>query len=124
MKRILGIVLVLCTLNSITVIAQNQTPDTGEAACRADVPLAISPNGDGINDYLNIESNCDINVFTIRIFDEFNHIVFESHQVSEAWDGSLNGKPLPEGHYTWNISYQDEASGMKVRQEGEVILVR
>ena len=118
------VILVLCTFNSITILAQNKTPDTGEANCRANIPLAISPNGDGINDYLSVESNCEIDVFTLRIFDESNQLIFESNQISDSWDGSFKGNPLPEGHYSWSLSYKDGNSGHRIRQEGEIILVR
>ena len=105
-------------------MAQDKMPDKGIATCQANVPLAISPNGDGINDYLSVESNCEIEIFTLRIFNDSNQLIFETNQIADTWDGSYNGSPLPEGHYSWNLSYRDENSGTKVKQQGEIILVR
>ncbi|MCB0837428.1 MAG: gliding motility-associated C-terminal domain-containing protein [Bacteroidetes bacterium] len=125
MNRFLSLlVVVLCVFNSITIQAQNEPPDTGNTSCNAYIPMAISPNGDGINDYLKVESECPIEVFTLRVFDASDKLIFETRNNAETWDGSYNGNPLPSGHYTWNLTYLDQRSGNRVKQSGEVILVR
>jgi gliding motility-associated-like protein len=118
------IVVVLCIFNSITIQAQNEPPDTGKTSCSAYIPMAISPNGDGINDQLKVESECKIEVFTLRVFDQSGRLIFETRNSGDSWDGTYNGTPLPSGHYSWNLTYLDQQAGSRIKQSGEVILVR
>jgi gliding motility-associated-like protein len=65
------------------------------------VPNLFSPNGDGINDrwlikYLDSYPNCSLQVFT-----RSGQLVYETRQYTDgtAWDGTLQGKPLPFDTY-------------------------
>ena len=48
--------------------------------------------------------------YTLTIFDKFGNLVFKTNELSEkgqpteAWDGTKNGTPLPQGTYIWQIS--------------------
>jgi gliding motility-associated-like protein len=72
---------------------------------------AVSPNGDGINDYWRIEGIDFYINNQVRIFDRFNNIVFEttSYDNSErVWTGQSNkglgGDKLADGTYFYVIS--------------------
>jgi len=83
-----------------------------------DIPLtiyqAVSPNGDGMNDYWQIDG---IELFPnnfIRIFDRYNNLVFEIHSYNNQdriWDGQSNrgisNKRVPEGSYFYVINLGD-----------------
>jgi len=81
----------------------------------------ISPNGDGINDYWQLQNpdiykDCDI-----IIFNRFGQIVFKSKGYTNPWDGTYNGKTLPIGTYMFVIScpYCD-----KCIYKGTITLIR
>jgi gliding motility-associated-like protein len=58
-------------------------------------PLAFSPNGDGDNEVWEITGNDPDCLMTI--FDGRGRRIFEKK--SENWDGTFDGKPVPEGTY-------------------------
>jgi gliding motility-associated-like protein len=67
------------------------------------IPNAFSPNGDRINDtwvipYLESYPNAKLFVYSRN-----GQLVFESTGYIKAWDGTLNGKPLPVGSYYYFI---------------------
>lgn len=86
-----------CTISdSVRVSPQKET-------C-LDIPNAISPNNDAINDKWNIgliELYPDIE---IKIFNRWGEIVWRSEKgYPQPWDGMSNGKPLPIDSYHYII---------------------
>jgi gliding motility-associated-like protein len=67
------------------------------------VPNAFSPNGDGINDYFNVQYRL-IKTFEIKIFDRWGNQVYQSQDINFRWDGSVNGTPAPEGTYVFIVT--------------------
>lgn len=86
------------------------------------VPNAFSPNGDGINDYFRI-AELNITIIEIRFFDRWGNLIFMSPDKEFRWDGTLNGKPLPEGVYTYYLKAFGE-NGDPVTITGTVTLIR
>lgn len=98
-------------------------PSKDKDACIIFVPKAFSPNGDGINDKFRIKNACNINEFSLKIYDETSHLIYEYEQVDHVWDGKLNGRPAPEGKYQWTISYKKDNSESASLQ-GSLVLIR
>ena len=98
-------------------------PDSDEQSCITFIPKAISPNGDGINDHFEVRYDCQLEDYSVEIYNLSNKLVHASNDVSLAWDGSISGRPAPEGRYSWVMSYE-RANGNRVRLQGEVLLVR
>ncbi len=70
------------------------------------IPNAFSPDGDGLNDMFMATATSDyIQKFQMLIFDRWGGQIFESNDIFLGWDGTLHGKPLPGGIYTYKISY-------------------
>lgn len=71
------------------------------------VPNAFSPNGDGVNDRWEIE-NLEAYVFaTVRVFNRYGQIVYESRGYGVSWDGTYKGKPIPVGVYYYIIDFKN-----------------
>jgi gliding motility-associated-like protein len=121
--KLLIVVLCSCSFSGILWSQPAYTERSG-ADCIAYIPSAISPNGDGINERFEIQHQCELKNFSLRIFDQANRLVFSSQQPDQAWDGSLGGRPAPEGYYRYAISFETPDSGEPVTQEGELALVR
>ncbi len=64
-----------------------------------EAPVAITPNGDGINDEWKIRNIEEFEACPIRIFNRKGITVYEASQYNDDWDATLNGNPLPEGAY-------------------------
>jgi gliding motility-associated-like protein len=84
------------------------------------IPNAFSPNGDGVNDKWEIPHLDSYPNAKIWVYDRSGRLVFESINYTTAWDGTLNGKPLPIGVYYYII---EPGSGRKA-YSGGVMLVR
>ncbi len=82
-------------------------------------PNAISPNGDGINDYWNIKNINRYPKCEVEIFDRYGQRVFASTGYSKPWDGTLKGKPLPVGTYYYVI----KPGGIYQQVAGYVVIV-
>lgn len=79
--------------------------------CEIDLayPMFFTPNGDGINDYWNIEkttlqSKADVQ---IEIFDRYGKLLKVISSKENGWDGTLNDRPLPATDYWFMVSYID-----------------
>jgi gliding motility-associated-like protein len=84
------------------------------------IPDAFTPNGDGINDTFGVKGE-GLQNFTMRIFNRWGEVVFESINPKQQWDGTYNGKPVQCDTYV----YQLFASGLgSEARTGSVTLVR
>lgn len=95
---------------------------SGPEDCIASIPGSISPNGDGINDRFYIRYQCSIERYQLTVKDEEQHVVFSTENPNLYWDGSIQGTPLPQGYYFWELSYQ--ASSQRFVRRGRVAIVR
>jgi gliding motility-associated-like protein len=86
------------------------------------VPNAFSPNGDGINDFFNIQYRL-LQTFHIKIFDRWGNQVYESSDMHFRWDGTQSGNPSPEGVYMYLIS-GTTTDGTPVETGGSFTLIR
>ncbi len=64
---------------------------------------AFTPNGDGINDkwFVYDQNFCLANPggCKVNVFNRYGSKVFESKDYANTWEGTYNGKPLPDGTY-------------------------
>jgi len=78
-----------CTAtDSLTVIVVECTVET------LFIPTAFSPNGDGLNDMLNITVDGEFDRINFRVQDRWGKTVFETDNTTTGWDGRYNGKLL------------------------------
>lgn len=84
---------------------------------------AFTPNGDGINDlWLVTNGNC-LKSAKAEVFNRYGNKVFESQDYKNNWNGTYNGKPLPDGTYYYVITYQ-LINGKLVYLRGNVTILR
>jgi gliding motility-associated-like protein len=75
------------------------------------IPNAFTPNGDGLNDYFLAEGK-NIDTFSVKIFNRWGELIFESDNIYRGWNGKTNGKTAPQGTYVYIIQYRGyEISG-------------
>jgi len=68
------------------------------------IPKAFSPNGDGINDTVEIPNLPDGSKMTI--FNRYGDLIFQSESYKNEWDGTVNNQLLPPGAYIYRLEYQ------------------
>jgi gliding motility-associated-like protein len=72
------------------------------------MPNAITPNGDGINDVLSLDSD-GLTDFNVVVLDVANKLVYSSTDPNFKWNGTLlNGDAAPAGTYQYYFTAKDE----------------
>jgi gliding motility-associated-like protein len=84
---------------------------------------AFSPNGDGINDLWLITNGSCLREASAQVFNRYGAKVFEDQSYKNNWDGTYNGKPLPDGTYYFVLSYR-LINGKTVYLKGNVTILR
>jgi gliding motility-associated-like protein len=64
---------------------------------------AMTPNGDGSNDYFQVINSGDAEVTLIQVINRWGEIVFESKSIEKLWDGEVRGESVNPGVYVYMI---------------------
>lgn len=81
--------------------------------CVAYLPNAFSPNDDGINETLQLFSNCTLIGWHMVVYNRWGDLVFESDTPENSWNGNMGGRPAEAGVYAVFVRYllEDETTG-------------
>ncbi len=92
------------------------------------VPTGFTPNGDGVNDILNVHGRTGATVKVFRIFDRWGELLYETgdfevNDLTRGWDGTYRGEALMSGVYIWHLValYPD---GSEEPFQGQTTLIR
>lgn len=85
-------------------------------------PTGFSPNGDGKNDVLQLESNIVDEVYWV-IYNRWGEKVFEANSLDDAWDGAFRGQPQPTEAYGYYLRVRC-VGGEEFVKKGNVTLLR
>lgn len=70
------------------------------------LPKAFTPNNDGLNDTYGISNLFIVDAIDyFEIYDRWGAKVWETKELNDKWNGSLNGNPLNSGMYLYKIKY-------------------
>ncbi|QNR87002.1 gliding motility-associated C-terminal domain-containing protein [Pedobacter riviphilus] len=86
------------------------------------IPNSFSPNGDGINDLLNINVS-NLKRFNFKIFNRYGDEVFFTTNIFDSWDGTWRNKPVPVGAYYYVLNGTN-VFNQEVRFTGSITLIR
>ncbi|MEO5571062.1 MAG: gliding motility-associated C-terminal domain-containing protein [Bacteroidia bacterium] len=86
------------------------------------IPNSFTPNGDGLNDTFGISGEA-IQSFSLRIFNRWGDMIFETNNTTDQWNGTYKGQKVPTGSYVYKI-YASGLTGKRVQREGAVTLVQ
>jgi gliding motility-associated-like protein len=93
------------------------------------IPQIFSPNGDGLNDRLQILSSSEnLMILRFSIFNRWGEKIFsnENFKIEDPkaiWDGTISGKPAPTDSYLYEVGYQSSDDSVS-NVSGVVILIR
>ncbi len=91
--------------NQCGEFVKNYRVNISNCDCPFFVPNAFTPDGDGVNDEFKIGHSCDIESFSLQIFNRWGQMVFQSSSIDNSWDGTVNGERAPMGVYTYRVGY-------------------
>ena len=85
---------------------------------------AFSPNGDGANDRWIVTNGtgCTSRV-KVAVFNRYGQQVYVNENYQNNWDGTFNGKPVPDGTYYYAVTYS-LINGKSVIVKGDVTILR
>jgi gliding motility-associated-like protein len=86
------------------------------------VPNVFTPNNDLVNDLFRPVLSFIPTDYQLVISDRQGKTLFESKDYSEAWDGSQNGNPQPQGVCLWFMKVTTP-SGKSISKTGTVTIV-
>jgi gliding motility-associated-like protein len=89
------------------------------------IPNTFSPNGDGNNDVLKFyrQDNYCLKEFSIKIFDRWGELVFQTSNITDSWDGVYKGQKLDTNVFTYYCTIAAE-NGSHSTLKGNISLVR
>lgn len=107
--------------NGLLVSVSNQI--TVKKSTNLFYPTAFTPDNNGPieNETFNVSGQY-IEKLELKIFDRWGNLVFFSDS-NEPWDGTNQGKSMPEGTYVWIANITDK-TGQKSSQHGTVVILR
>ncbi|MDA1182662.1 MAG: gliding motility-associated C-terminal domain-containing protein [Bacteroidetes bacterium] len=85
------------------------------------IPNSFTPNGDGINDYLDCRFY-GAYFLEFYIVNRWGQLVFKSNTLSKKWDGQYNGKDCPEGVYGIFVNYKGNHQAKKTLSSSITLL--
>ncbi len=115
---------VLLTIQKGNCTASINKIITVKAGCFIAVPSAFTPNGDGLNDFLEPLNVTALNNMEFTVYNRFGQPVFKSAGINSKWNGTINSVKQPAGVYIWLLKYTDPISGKNVLQKGSAVLIR
>ena len=87
-----------------------------------DIPNSFTPNRDNLNDCWGVTYWGETKNFHLMIFNRWGEKVFETHNVSECWDGNYKGNPSSVGNYVFYLT--GETLCGTVTRKGNLLLIR
>lgn len=68
------------------------------------VPNAFTPDGSRVNNTFSA-SLIGVKSISIDIFNRWGEIIYSSSELNFKWDGRFKGEEVPQGTYTWKMTY-------------------
>lgn len=114
------------------IIAQNGCGrDTAEmnivfdpCPCALLLPNAFTPNGDGVNDNFRPLHACDMENYSMTIFNSYGEKIFFSTDPLKGWNGKLKNVLLNQGNYVWSVSFIKTSTKKTIQKQGNILLLR
>ncbi len=90
-------------------------------SCVIAVPDIFTPNGDGVNDVLNVlTKNISSLTFTVK---RNRKVLFETSNLSVGWSGTFNGKDSKEKEYSYTVE-ATTINGQHLSLSGSICIIR
>ena len=83
----------------------------------------FSPDGDGLNDNFRPLHACDMENYSMTIFNIYGERIYFSKDPLQGWDGKINGVPQGSNTYVWIVEAHD-FTGKRFFAKGTVTLIR
>ncbi|MFD2784611.1 T9SS type B sorting domain-containing protein [Hymenobacter rubripertinctus] len=86
------------------------------------VPTAFTPNGDGLNDVLELKGRF-LDNFRFTVIDRNGQPVFQTTDRARTWDGRIGAAAPVPGAYVWRFEATDQ-TGRRTSEAGTITILR
>ncbi|MFN6397603.1 MAG: gliding motility-associated C-terminal domain-containing protein, partial [Bacteroidota bacterium] len=59
----------------------------------------------------------------VNVFNRYGNVVYKNDNYQNTWDGTYNGKPVPDGTYYYVIDYR-LINGESIVMRGDLTIIR
>jgi gliding motility-associated-like protein len=88
-------------------------------------PNTFTPDGDEHNQSWEIfVAGLDIYDFELFIYNRWGEVIWESHDVTDKWDGTYGGNIVPQGTYVWIARGKDTVNDNKFTFSGHINVLK
>ena len=87
------------------------------------IPTGFTPNGDGLNDRLNVRVAGFITLNHFSIYNKWGELVFVTSKLNTGWDGIYKGVLQNTGSFIW-IAEGKDINGNSIKDRGSFTLIR
>ena len=95
-----------------------------DCPCALLLPNAFTPNGDGVNDNFRPLHACDMQDYSMTVFNRYGEKIYFSKDPLEGWNGKIKGTLLNMGGYVWTVAYTKTSTKQIIQKQGTVLLLR
>jgi gliding motility-associated-like protein len=74
-----------------------------DCPCAVYIPTAITADGDGVNDFLEVVASCPYANYSIQVFDRWGEVVFETEDPTRLWNGGIDEYYVRDGLYFYKV---------------------
>ncbi len=86
------------------------------------IPTGFSPNGDGINDVVQVHGK-GIDHVSLKIFDRIGEKVFETNELETGWDGTYLGILMNDNVFVYKLEVY-YCNGETIKETGNITLLK
>ena len=88
------------------------------------IPNVFSPNGDNVNETFKITAPGLVSDYNIKIYNRWGLLIFESSDISNPWNGKINGSAADDGTYYYILKFTSSCSKAPTEDKGFVTLLK
>lgn len=93
------------------------------STCEILIPNIITPNKNEKNETFKIITSDAVKLNSLKIYNRWGNVVFETNDKTEGWDGTRKGNPVPMDLYVYVIEVQ-LPTGVTKTFKGELNVIR
>lgn len=95
-----------------------------EGKSSVDVPTAFTPNGDGVNDLINVNGWGIKKLNYFRVFNRWGELIYETTDLKSGWDGIYKGAPQNMETYVYQAEVETYVDTAPIKKTGYFKLLR
>lgn len=89
-----------------------------------DVPTAFTPNGDGINDFINVDGWGIKKLVYFKVYNRWGELLYETSNLKAGWDGYYKGVPQNMETYVYQAEVETFIDEKPLQKTGYFKLIR